>query len=142
MSDFRLVYNNPDGSVSIVVPAPGITEEQAAAAVPRGTTYEVLHKDDVPTDRTFRNAWVKSGAAIDHDMDKVKTIAHDKRRAHREELFKPYDEAIAKQLPVVKDTAEAARSGIRAQDAAVQSDIDAAASVDEVKTVLQEYGAV
>ena len=33
------------------------------------------------------------------NIDKAKTIAHDKRRAAREEEFKPYDDAIAKQIP-------------------------------------------
>jgi hypothetical protein len=33
------------------------------------------------------------------NINKAKTIAHDVRRAARAEEFKPFDDAIAKQIP-------------------------------------------
>ena len=58
MSDFRIAYTRPeDGGLSIIVPAPGVTIEEAATAVPEGVAYQVLDVQDIPTDRTFRNAW-------------------------------------------------------------------------------------
>jgi hypothetical protein len=57
------------------------------------------------------------------------------RRAARSEEFKPYDEAIAKQIPGT-DGAEIARQAIRDKYAAVQADIDAAATPDEIKAAL------
>lgn len=60
MSDQRIVYATPDGGVAIIVPAPdcGLTiDEIAAKDVPRGVSYQVVNAADIPTDRTFRNAW-------------------------------------------------------------------------------------
>jgi hypothetical protein len=69
------------------------------------------------------------------DIDKAKVIGHDMRRAARTEEFKPYDEAIAKQIPGT-DGAEEARQAIRDKYAAVQADIDAAETPDEIKAAL------
>jgi hypothetical protein len=70
------------------------------------------------------------------DISKAKTIAHDMRRAARAEEFKPYDEAIAKQIPGQADGAEIARQAIREKYADIQTSIDAAATPDEIKAAL------
>jgi hypothetical protein len=69
------------------------------------------------------------------DVTKAKAIGHDMRRAARAEEFKPYDEAIAKQIPGT-DGAEIARQAIRDKYAAIQTSIDAATTTDEIKTAL------
>jgi len=72
------------------------------------------------------------------NLDKAKTIAHDKRRIARAEEFKPYDEIIAKQIPGSDAvTAEVARQAIREKYAVMQSIIDAASTVDEIKAALE-----
>ena len=56
----RIIYPNDEGGVSIIVPAPecGLTIEQIAAKdVPAGKPYQIVDVADIPTDRTFRNAW-------------------------------------------------------------------------------------
>ena len=70
------------------------------------------------------------------NVDKAKAIGHDMRRAARAEEFKPFDEAIAKQIPGQVDGAEAARQVIRDKYAAIQTQIDAAATPDEIKAAL------
>lgn len=70
------------------------------------------------------------------DVTKAKAIGHDIRRAARAEEFKPYDEAIAKQIPGVSDSAEEARQAIREKYASIQTSIDAAATPDEIKAAL------
>jgi hypothetical protein len=57
MQDQRVIFPNDEGGVSIIVPAPGVMLEQVLAAVPRGKPYQVINATDVPTDRTFRDAW-------------------------------------------------------------------------------------
>jgi hypothetical protein len=69
------------------------------------------------------------------DVTKAKAIGHDMRRAARAEEFKPYDEAIAKQIPGT-DGAEAQRQVIREKYAAIQTQIDAATTPDEIKVAL------
>lgn len=70
------------------------------------------------------------------NVSKAKTIAHDKRREARAEEFKPYDDAIAKQIPNQMEGAEAARQAIREKYAAMQVAIDSATTVDEIKAAM------
>ena len=70
------------------------------------------------------------------NIDKAKVIAHDIRRTARTIEFKPYDDAIAKQIPGQTEGAEAARQVIREKYAAMQIAIDSATTVDEIKAVL------
>jgi hypothetical protein len=56
----RIIYPTDDGGVAIVIPAPdcGLTiEEIAAKDVPEGKPYKIVDVADIPTDRTFRDAW-------------------------------------------------------------------------------------
>ena len=72
------------------------------------------------------------------NVTKAKVIAHDVRRAARTKEFKPYDEAIAKQIPGEAEGAEAARAAIRIKYATMQTAIDAASTVDEIKAVMPQ----
>jgi hypothetical protein len=72
------------------------------------------------------------------DIDKAKAIGHDMRRAARAEEFKPHDEVIMKQIPGVDaQAAEAARQAIRDKYAAIQTQIDAATTPEEIKAALE-----
>ena len=56
----RIIYPTPDGGVAVIIPAPdcGLTiDEIAAKDVPAGVEYKIIDASEVPTDRTFRNAW-------------------------------------------------------------------------------------
>jgi len=56
----RIIYPTDDGGVAIIVPAAecGLTiDEIAAKDVPQGKPYKIVAVADIPTDRTFRNAW-------------------------------------------------------------------------------------
>ena len=55
----RIIYPTDDGGVAIIVPADcGLTIEKIAAKdVPAGKSYKIVDTTDIPSDRTFRNAW-------------------------------------------------------------------------------------
>jgi hypothetical protein len=56
----RIIYPTDDGGVAIVIPAAecGLAiEEIAAKDVPEGKPYKIVDVADIPTDRTFRDAW-------------------------------------------------------------------------------------
>ena len=58
----RIIYKNPDNSVSIIIPTDealqSMTIEQIAKKdVPTGYNYKIVDVSEIPTDRTFRNAW-------------------------------------------------------------------------------------
>lgn len=57
MTDYRIIYPNDDDGVAVVVPAPGIEQTEALRAVPAGKPYLIVDAADIPTDRTFRDAW-------------------------------------------------------------------------------------
>lgn len=57
MTEYRIIYPNDDDGVAVVVPAPGIEQEQALSAVPAGRPYLIVDASAIPTDRTFRAAW-------------------------------------------------------------------------------------
>ena len=56
----RIIYPNNEGGVSIIIPAIecGLTiDEIAAKDVPAGKPYKIVNVEDIPSDRTFRDAW-------------------------------------------------------------------------------------
>jgi hypothetical protein len=71
------------------------------------------------------------------DIDKAKDIAHEKRRLARAEEFKPHDEVIMKQIPG-NDMAEAetARQAIRVKYEELQTQMNEAQTVEELKELL------
>ena len=135
----RIIYPTPEG-VAVIIPAPecGLSiEEIAAKDVPAGTPYEIVTADEIPSDRTFRNAWVMGNCCVDHDLGKCKEIGHDKRRVARAEEFVPHDEVIAKQIPGADAAAaEAARQAIRDKYSSIQEAIEDAKTPDEIKAAL------
>ncbi len=68
------------------------------------------------------------------NLDKAKSIAHDKRRAARAAEFVPLD--IKATIPSEATVAEAARQTTRDKYAVLQSAIDAAADVNALKATL------
>ena len=56
----RVIYPTPDGGVAILIPILdcGLTlEEIIEKDIPAGVPYKIVDAADIPTDRTFRNAW-------------------------------------------------------------------------------------
>ena len=68
------------------------------------------------------------------NITKAKTIAHDKRREARSAEFAPLD--IKATIPSEATAAEAARQVVRDKYAAMQTAIDAASTVDEIKAAM------
>ena len=59
-SDKRFIYANDNGGISIVVPADNtdLTLEQIKDKdCPSGKTVYTVDKSEIPTDRSFRDAW-------------------------------------------------------------------------------------
>lgn len=56
----RIIYQTDEGGVAVIIPTPEALEtmtieEIASKDIPEGAEYEIV--DDVPEDRTFRDAW-------------------------------------------------------------------------------------
>lgn len=60
--DKRIIYPQDNGIVAIIIPTPEYLadhtiEELAVKDVPAGKPYKIINASDIPTDRTFRDAW-------------------------------------------------------------------------------------
>jgi hypothetical protein len=58
----RIIYRKDDGGVAIIIPTPEYLaehtiEELAIKDVPEGKEFKIVDVSDIPTDRTFRDAW-------------------------------------------------------------------------------------
>lgn len=71
------------------------------------------------------------------NMTKAKAIAHEARRAARAAEFEPLDAVIMKQIPGNNPTAvEAERQKIRDKYAALQTQMDAAQTPEQLKALM------
>ena len=58
----KIIYKNSDESIAIIHPTSEALEimtieEIALKDVPTGVAFAIVEDSDIPTDRTFRNAW-------------------------------------------------------------------------------------
>jgi hypothetical protein len=60
----RIIHPTDDGGVKIIVPAPAWLAEEgntmevlAQIRVPEGKPFKIVDVSEIPSDRTFRNAW-------------------------------------------------------------------------------------
>ena len=70
----RIIYKQDNGIVAVIAPVSTeinpdtgkiwTIEEIAAKTVPTGYKYKIVEDSDVPTDRSFRNAWTVDEADL------------------------------------------------------------------------------
>ena len=58
----RIIYKNNDNSVSVLIPTQealsfATIEQIAEKDIPYNLPYWIVNTSDIPTDRTFRDAW-------------------------------------------------------------------------------------
>ena len=132
-----IIYDN-DGVAAITRPTSEWKGTLAELATHLGiSSYEIVDESKVPTDRTFRQAWVKGSGAVTEDVTKSKALAHNTRREKRVAEFKPYDEIISLNIPGQDATAaETERAKIRTKYGTMQTNIDNATDIAGIKTAL------
>jgi hypothetical protein len=75
MLDKRILFQNDEGGVSIIIPTPECPftiYDLALKDVPAGKPFKIVDISEVPSDRTFRGAWEvqitnPDGFGIGHD---------------------------------------------------------------------------
>lgn len=147
----RIVYTRPDGGVSVVVPAPKAkhadeTEAEflarISAAIPQGASdITVCDEAEIPSDRTYRDAWERGSAAlVTVSMTKAKEIQRGRLRDARPAKFVDLDGKWMQAVAAGNDT-EAARIEAERQvlrDLPQDPAIAAAKTPDELKTTWPE----
>lgn len=58
----RIIYKNDNGGVTVLIPSKRCLqtytiEQIAEKDVPEGKPYKIVNVSDIPSDRTFRDAW-------------------------------------------------------------------------------------
>lgn len=82
----------PDGSVEFErEPTKENVEAEIAKAGFKFTRWRFIKPDEIPADRTFRNAWVDEGWSIGHDMKKCRELHRDSLRKQRQFLLEKLD---------------------------------------------------
>lgn len=134
----KLLYTQSNGVCAIVTPISesGETLEQIIEkAVPAGTPYVQVEDTEIPTDRSYRNAWVVNGDKITVDLAKAKAVHQDKIRVARDPIMKQLD---VQYLRAVErgDTAQQtaiARQKQALRDAPADPAIANATTIDELR---------
>lgn len=90
----KIIYTQDNGTVAIITPTGDLSIEAIAQKdVPAGVPYRIVNDDEIPGDRTFRNAW-KDDLTV--DMPKAVEITKDRLRAERAPLLIEQDVAFQK----------------------------------------------
>lgn len=102
-----IVWKRADGGISITHPtaeAEGMTIDQIARHAQQqdpdlaDSTYDIIDKTDLPTDRYFRNAWSKLGKKIDVDIPRAREIHLNNLKAIRNEKLNTLDVETMKNI--------------------------------------------
>lgn len=92
----RIIYKNKDNSVAVLIPSQEVLDTvglQAIAEkdVPHNLPYWIVSDTDIPTDRTFREAWV-----IDESLGEPDGFGKESSEFTEEELLMLYEDGIKK----------------------------------------------
>jgi len=83
--DKRIVYINPDSSITVIVPAPSSDiNELVKLQVPEGASYRIMNTSDIPFRDDYRPSWkVDNAFKIYHDLSVAKEIHKERIRKLR-----------------------------------------------------------
>lgn len=130
-----------DGNVSIMRLVKGTIQEALAkyhtSSEFRVVDFREIQPDEVPADRTFRNAWAHDGARLFIDMPKARNIWRDRIREARAVAFADLD---AQSVRAVEDGDSKKLADIKTRkqvwrDAPADPRIEAAATPEELKAL-------
>jgi len=126
----KIIYPTETG-VAIIHPTGELSiEEVAAKDVPAGVPYRIVNDDEVPSDRTFRNA-LKYDLTV--DMPKAQGITKDRLRQERTPLLTALDVQYQRAQEDGRDTTIIISEKQRLRD--VTKLADTATTLDELKAL-------
>ena len=126
----KIIYPTETG-VAIIHPTGELSiEEVAKKDVPAGVAYKIVNDDEVPSDRTFRNA-LKYDLTV--DMPKAQTITKDRLRVERAPLLTALDVQYQRATEDGRDTTIIISEKQRLRDVTKLADV--ATTLDELKAL-------
>ena len=132
----KIVYTNSDGTIAIVHPIGSI--ENGLRAIPAGiSTYTIVDDSIIPSDRTFRAAWIQVGigttATVSEDMTKAKELHKAKIREARVDKLAALDIEYQRATETSADTSAIVTKKQALRDAPAASGIATASNTTELK---------
>lgn len=146
----RVVWEDIDGSIKVTIPSPEFLKKnpnfdltQMKGVPAHAVNKAVVEEVDVPSDRTFRNAWkwdgrLKSKCGV--DLAKAKHLAADKVREARKPVMENLDAQYmqADEAGNPSEKTAIANKKQTARDATTDSRIVNATTVAELKTGMDQ----
>lgn len=95
--DDRIIYENPDGSASVIIPTGEISIDAVKAKDVPGDAIKVqiVTINEIPPDRIFRGAWRKKPGKLEVNMPAARIIHMDRIRKERDKELIEQDKAYA-----------------------------------------------
>ena len=144
-----IIYNDPETGILVetfpclnqINPAtdkPFTVQEIADKDVPDGVSYSIVEDSIIPTDQSFRDAWVgvgigTTGATITEDITKAKEIHIKQIRLARASKFTDLDIEYQRATETSADTSAIVAKKQALRDAPSASGIATAANTVELK---------
>ena len=144
-----IIYNDPETGILVemwpclqeINPAtdkPFTVQEVADKDVPDGVSYSIVENSTVPTDLSFRDAWVgvgigTTGATITEDITKAKEIHKKNIRLARASKFTDLDIEYQRATETSADTSAIVAKKQALRDAPAASGITTAANTNDLK---------
>jgi hypothetical protein len=133
-----IVYTNSEGRVSVVVPTPEALltrtiEEIAKKDVPQGINYVIVDESDVPSDRTFRNAWEHSNGIITPNFPKSVELTKERLRKERIPLLADLDVQFQRAQETNANTKDIVAEKNRLRD--ITKEADKCTTLDQLKSL-------
>jgi hypothetical protein len=126
----KIIYQTEAG-VAIITPTGELSiEEVCAKDVPAGVPFQIVNGDEVPSDRTWRNAWKED---LTVDMPKAVNITKERLRVERAPLLTALDVQYQRAQEDGRDTTIIISEKQRLRD--VTKLADAATTLDELKAL-------
>jgi len=126
----KIIYPTATG-VAILTPTGELSiEDTAAKDVPAGVAYTIVNDEDVPSDRTFRNAWTHD---LTVDFPKAQALTKERLRADRKPLLEAQDVLFQRALESGKDATAIVKEKQRLRD--VTKLVDTATTLDALKNM-------
>ena len=128
----KIIYTQSNGIVAVIHPISGNADD-AIKDVPDGFAYEIVEDSVIPTDRTFRDAWVQDSKTIKTDMAKAREIHKTKIREARAPKLAELDIEFQKALETDASTTDIVSKKQALRDATADSAIASATTEAKLK---------
>jgi len=132
--------DSPDGTIHDYPITPGAVEARLAQERLDAVSWREIAYEDIPKDRTYRDALADDGTRLYHDMPKAREIHREHLRSFRgkalADLDVEYQRADEKGDKAGKARVVALKQELR--DITAHPDIEAAQTTDELKAVWHE----